>query len=181
MIARRTAILGLLATAGCDPVLDRTLGANPARPPRPNEPSVVDGRRFVPIDQPGYDATGRAAIFQRAGGTNALRESNPRDLPVAAHPTLILPAIVRVTNLENGRQATIRVNDRGPFTPDALIGLAPGAMAQLGAPGTLLQPGPGVRVRVTLLAAETAAARAAYAARERDGRHMGYEDMPPLP
>ncbi len=33
----------------------------------------------------------------------------------AAHRTLQLPSLVRVTNLENGRSVVVRVNDRGPF------------------------------------------------------------------
>jgi rare lipoprotein A len=38
-----------------------------------------------------------------------------------AHPTLQLPAIGRLTNLENGRQTLVRINDRGPGTPHRLI------------------------------------------------------------
>ena len=34
---------------------------------------------------------------------------------VAAHRTLPFGTIVRVTNLENGRQVHVRINDRGPF------------------------------------------------------------------
>jgi rare lipoprotein A len=33
----------------------------------------------------------------------------------AAHRTLQLPSLARVTNLENGRSVVVRVNDRGPF------------------------------------------------------------------
>ena len=39
----------------------------------------------------------------------------------AAHPTLPLPSIVRVTNLENGRVVSLRVNDRGPFKSSRII------------------------------------------------------------
>lgn len=39
----------------------------------------------------------------------------------AAHQTVQLPAIARVTNLENGRQVVVRINDRGPATPHRLI------------------------------------------------------------
>ncbi len=39
----------------------------------------------------------------------------------AAHQTLQLPAVARLTNLENGRQILIRINDRGPATPHRLI------------------------------------------------------------
>ncbi len=42
----------------------------------------------------------------------------------AAHRTLPLPSVVRVTNLDNNRSAIIRVNDRGPFARDRIIDLS---------------------------------------------------------
>jgi len=49
----------------------------------------------------------------------------------AAHPTLRLPAYVRVTNLENGRSVVVRVNDRGPFVENRIIDLSYAAAKQL--------------------------------------------------
>jgi rare lipoprotein A len=60
-----------------------------------------------------------------------------------AHATLQLPAVARVTNLENGLQALIRINDRGPASPGRLIGLTPHAADRLG-----MRPGAATRVRV---------------------------------
>jgi rare lipoprotein A len=42
----------------------------------------------------------------------------------AAHRTLPFGAIVRVTNLRNGRQTEVRINDRGPFVADRVIDLS---------------------------------------------------------
>ncbi len=42
----------------------------------------------------------------------------------AAHKTLPLPSVVRVTNLENGRSLVVRVNDRGPFVRGRIIDLS---------------------------------------------------------
>jgi rare lipoprotein A len=39
---------------------------------------------------------------------------------------------VRVTNLNNGRSAVVRINDRGPFTGGRIIDLAHGAASDLG-------------------------------------------------
>ncbi len=50
----------------------------------------------------------------------------------AAHKTLPIPAYVRVTNLDNGRSITVRVNDRGPFHADRVIDLSYGAAVKLG-------------------------------------------------
>jgi rare lipoprotein A len=50
----------------------------------------------------------------------------------AAHKTLPIPCYVRVTNLENGRSAIVRVNDRGPFHDDRIIDLSYAAAYKLG-------------------------------------------------
>lgn len=50
----------------------------------------------------------------------------------AAHKTLPIPVYARVTNLENGREVIVRVNDRGPFHSERLIDLSYGAAVKLG-------------------------------------------------
>ncbi|MBP5855598.1 septal ring lytic transglycosylase RlpA family protein [Marivibrio halodurans] len=68
----------------------------------------------------------------------------------AAHRTLPMPSIVRVTNLENGRSLKVKVNDRGPFSQNRIIDLSRKAAQLLGfeQKGTAL-------VRVELLAEES--------------------------
>jgi rare lipoprotein A len=50
----------------------------------------------------------------------------------AAHPTLPFGTEVRVTNVENGRQAIVRINDRGPFIPGRIIDVSIRAAEVLG-------------------------------------------------
>jgi rare lipoprotein A len=50
----------------------------------------------------------------------------------AAHKTLPLGSRVRVVNLVNGRAVTVRINDRGPFTPQFIIDLSEAAAERLG-------------------------------------------------
>lgn len=50
----------------------------------------------------------------------------------AAHKHLPLPSYVRVTNLDNGKQTVVRVNDRGPFHDDRIIDLSYAAAVKLG-------------------------------------------------
>ncbi|RMH45546.1 MAG: septal ring lytic transglycosylase RlpA family protein [Gammaproteobacteria bacterium] len=50
----------------------------------------------------------------------------------AAHKTLPLPSYVRVTNLDNGKQLVVKVNDRGPFHPGRIIDLSYAAAVRLG-------------------------------------------------
>jgi rare lipoprotein A len=61
----------------------------------------------------------------------------------AAHRTLPFGTLVRVTNLENGRHATVLINDRGPFVDGRIIDLSRAAAEAVGSIG------PGV-VRVRL-------------------------------
>ena len=49
----------------------------------------------------------------------------------AAHKHLPIPVYVRVTNLENGKNTIVRVNDRGPFHPDRIIDLSYAAAVKL--------------------------------------------------
>ena len=49
----------------------------------------------------------------------------------AAHLTLPMGSYVRVTNLRNGREVIVRVNDRGPIVPGRIIDLSYGAAQAL--------------------------------------------------
>jgi rare lipoprotein A len=50
----------------------------------------------------------------------------------AAHPTLPLPSLVYVTNMENGRTLLLRVNDRGPYVNNRVIDVSRAAARYLG-------------------------------------------------
>lgn len=64
----------------------------------------------------------------------------------AAHRTLPFGAVVRVTNLTNGKQADVRINDRGPFVANRIIDLS------LSAARAIEMVGPGTaKVRLELL------------------------------
>ena len=55
-----------------------------------------------------------------------------KNLLTAAHRTLPMPSMVKVTNLENGRSIMLRVNDRGPFAKERIIDLSEYAAGKLG-------------------------------------------------
>jgi rare lipoprotein A len=50
----------------------------------------------------------------------------------AAHRTLPLGTVIRVTNLDNYKSVTVKVNDRGPFVKNRIIELSYGAAKELG-------------------------------------------------
>jgi len=64
----------------------------------------------------------------------------------AAHPILPFGTFVTVTNLDNGRSAVVRINDRGPFVGGRIIDLSYGAARVLG----MIGPGT-ARVRLEVL------------------------------
>jgi rare lipoprotein A len=49
----------------------------------------------------------------------------------AAHKTLPLPTYAKVTNLENGKEIIVKINDRGPFAPGRIIDLSYAAAHKL--------------------------------------------------
>ena len=50
----------------------------------------------------------------------------------AAHPTLPLPSLIKVTNLQNGKTQVLKVNDRGPFAKNRVIDVSEKAADLLG-------------------------------------------------
>lgn len=56
---------------------------------------------------------------------------NMEDL-TAAHRTLPLGTVVRVTNVNNGRQVRVRINDRGPYVNGRILDLSYKAAGRLG-------------------------------------------------
>ncbi|MEO0879889.1 MAG: septal ring lytic transglycosylase RlpA family protein [Pseudomonadota bacterium] len=97
-------------------------------------PYEIDGRRYVPREDPTYDRTGVASWYGRQfqGKPTANGEIFDKAQLTAAHKTLPLPSIVQVDNLENGRSLVLRVNDRGPFVDDRIIDLSEAAARELG-------------------------------------------------
>lgn len=80
-----------------------------------------------------YNETGIASWYGQDfhGKLTANGESYDMYSLSAAHKTLPLPTLVRVTNLENGRSIVVRVNDRGPFVKNRLIDLSFAAAKEL--------------------------------------------------
>lgn len=101
---------------------------------RVGPPYEANGQWYVPTPEPGYAETGTASWYgpQFHGQRTASGEVFDQEALSAAHPTLPIPSLVQVTNLENGREVIVRVNDRGPFVGQRLIDLSRGAAEVLG-------------------------------------------------
>ncbi len=135
-------LLAPLLLAGCGP---RKAANAPAPHYTVGTAYEAGGVWRYPAEDFRLDATGIAAVLPDRTGLTADGEAYDGAAMAAAHPTLQLPAIARVTNLETGLQALVRVNDRGPANPARLIGLTRGAARRLGIP-----PDSPARVRVQI-------------------------------
>ncbi|MGI4950626.1 MAG: RlpA-like double-psi beta-barrel domain-containing protein [Janthinobacterium lividum] len=94
------------------------------------------GTWFYPREDFHYDATGLAAVLPDRRSVTANGEAFDPTALTAAHQTLQLPSVARVTNLETGAQLLLRINDRGPASPARIIALSPRAASLLGVSGT---------------------------------------------
>jgi rare lipoprotein A len=118
-------------------------------------PYRIDGKMYKPKIEPSYTEEGMASWY---GDKFHMRKTangevfHKGDL-TAAHRTLPLPSIVRVTNTANGKSVILRVNDRGPFAKSRIIDVSEKAakMLDFKLKGTAL-------VKVELLQKESAAA-----------------------
>jgi rare lipoprotein A len=100
-------------------------------------PYQIDGTWYYPAEDWNYDETGIASWYgeQFHGKYTANGETFDLNQMTAAHRTLPMPTVVRVTNLENGRSIEVRVNDRGPYARGRIIDLSRRSAQLLGFEG----------------------------------------------
>jgi rare lipoprotein A len=89
---------------------------------------------FYPTEQFALEQTGLVSVAPARRGLTADGELYDSTALAAGHQTVQLPAIARVTNLQNGRQIVLRINDRGPATASRLLELTPRAAELLQVP-----------------------------------------------
>ena len=118
----------LAACAGPSPAVGAA-GLALARPALPAEqPRLYPGR------VPSFLQVGMASWYGdrfKRRPTASGEPFDPKDI-TAAHRTLPLGTIARVTNINNGRSILVRINDRGPYAQGRVIDLSRSAAAELG-------------------------------------------------
>ncbi len=144
------AIVSTVLLTGCGTLIDAVLdeagepdkiamidSAIPRAEPKSktgNNPYTVFGKTYLPMDSAaGYKERGIASWYGKKfhGRRTSSGERYNMYKMTAAHKTLPLPTYVQVTNLNNGRQVIVKVNDRGPFIGDRIIDLSYAAATHL--------------------------------------------------
>lgn len=97
-------------------------------------PYTIKGQRYKPVETYEFVQEGVASWYgpgfhNKMTANGEIFDSNEF---TAAHKTLQLPSIVKVTNLENGRSIILRVNDRGPYASDRIIDVSERGAVALG-------------------------------------------------
>ena len=97
-------------------------------------PYVIAGKRYVPEERFDLAESGRASWYGPGfhGRQTANGERYDQRAMTAAHRTLQLPAIIRVTNVANGRRVVLRVNDRGPYHGGRILDVSEAGAEALG-------------------------------------------------
>ena len=123
----------------------------PSQPnlPPTQRPYTVNDEQYRPIpDAEGFREEGLASWYGKDfhGRKTSNGEIYDMYAMTAAHKHLPLPTYVEVRNLENGRSAIVRVNDRGPFIEGRMIDLSRAAFREIAPLGAGI-----LNVEVTIL------------------------------
>ena len=127
------------------------------------KPYKVMGQYYTPREDYSYSEVGVASWYGDDFHNKRTANGETYDMRAitAAHRTLPLPSIVKVTNLENGRSIIARVNDRGPYVKNRIIDVSQKGAELLGYrnKGT-------AKVKVEILARESKAIKEAMLSKD---------------
>ena len=100
------------------------------------KPYKIKGKKYKPREVTRYTKTGVASWYGKRHGFHGKKTANGdiynKEMLTAAHKTLPLPSLVKVTNRENGKSVIVLVNDRGPFAYNRVIDLSERAASLIG-------------------------------------------------
>lgn len=145
----KAAILGLgLALAACSSSQKSPQTAARTGDPKPSpkvsndapsaykvgKPYKIGRSTYKPKERFAFREVGQASWYGPGfhGRQTANGERFDQRAMTAAHPTLQMPSIVKVTNLGNGRTVVLRVNDRGPYHGGRVLDVSEAAAEELG-------------------------------------------------
>lgn len=140
------------------------------------KPYKIKGTTYYPREDYNYSEVGIASWYGSDFHNRRTANGEKYDMNTltAAHRTLPLPSIVRVTNLENGRSLVLRVNDRGPYAKNRIIDISKRGAQLLGyqVQGT-------AKVKVEVLAKESKALKAALLGQKVEETKIASQSVAP--
>lgn len=119
-------------------------------------PYTIDGTTYTPREEFQRVETGVASWYGPGfhAKSTANGEQYDQNDHTAAHRTLQMPSVLRVTNLDNGRSTVVRVNDRGPYARNRILDLSKAAAEDL----DMMRSGT-ARIRLEQMQAESLAVK----------------------
>lgn len=120
-------LAGVIAAAG---IAFMALQADRREPPSPGR-AAMDAAEDSESGTKTFRKTGSASWYDFSGEETASGEIMDEDDMTAAHRSLPFGTKLRVENLENGKDVTVRVNDRGPYAKDRIIDVSEEAAERL--------------------------------------------------
>ena len=119
-------LVALLVAAGCS-----RAGGTPGPSQGPSSP---EGEEPLAEVAEGWEQEGAASWYGDAYHGRTTASGEPFDMRelTAAHRRLPFGTVVRVENLENGREVELRINDRGPFVQGRVLDVSRRGAEELG-------------------------------------------------
>ena len=136
-VGRASFLLAILLCSALTSCMSRPGGYNGYQ----TKSYTVRGQSYQPMgveEALDYEESGTCSWYNESKflglkrGTTSLGEKVMPWHIIGAHKTLPLPALVKVTNVSNGKSVKVRINDRGPFIPGRLLDVSPRAAKKLG-------------------------------------------------
>lgn len=151
-----TCLLLAACSSGPEVPVFRTEGMTLAPKKATSRPYQINGVWYYPQPHYEYEEEGLASFYGGGdvfhGRPTATGERYDMNGVTAAHKTVPLPCMAKVTNLENGRELIVKVNDRGPFISGRIIDVSRRSAQLLGFEGKGL-----AKVKVETLVPESLA------------------------
>ncbi len=81
-----------------------------------------------------YKESGKASYYANSHQSKktASGELYKQELKTGAHKVLPFGSLVKVTNVDNGKTVTVKINDRGPYVKGRVIDLSKSAFSEIG-------------------------------------------------
>ncbi len=140
------ALVAICAVWSCSSSVRFTPGAKFGQKATTTRSTAPNRAAPVSVDSD-FEETGMASYYgdEFDGRPTSSGEEFDQTELTAAHKTLPFGTVVTVTNLDNGRSVTVRINDRGPFAAGRIIDLSRAAAESIG----MIESGT-ARVRITI-------------------------------